>query len=97
MLIAVLVAVAPRLSVARAVSTCVPAEALVQFAAHGAEVAVPTSVAPSKYSTLATLPSVSVALAVSEITAPWSTELLLAGAVIDTDGGVFDAGTFVTT
>jgi hypothetical protein len=41
------VAVAPRLSVATAVSTCVPTTASVQFAVYGLATADPTSVAPA--------------------------------------------------
>ena len=53
----------PRLSVARAVSVYVPAATLLQAKLYGAVVSSPSFVAPSKNSTLVTVPSASEAVA----------------------------------
>src|SRR5712692_725419 len=82
------VVLAPRLSVAIAVSVCAPAARLARATPKGAAVAVPTSVAPSKKSTLATLPSASPAVAVTVMLAGAMKTALLAGPVIVTVGGV---------
>src|SRR6266567_3813988 len=78
----------PRLSVARAVSACVPAARLARVTLKGAAVAVPASVEPSKKSTLATVPSASEALAVIVTFAGGRKTALLAGAVRLTAGAV---------
>src|SRR5712692_10027645 len=80
------VVLAPRLSVARATSVCVPAATLTRVTPKGAAVAVPTSVAPSKKSTFATVPSLSVAFAVTETLAGVAMTALFAGEVMPTVG-----------
>src|SRR6266571_4153594 len=88
MLTAAEVVLKPRLSVARAVSACVPAARLERVTLKGAAIAVPTSAAPSKKSTFATVPSVSDALALTVTLAGAMKSALLAGAVMLTVGGV---------
>src|SRR5712691_10515795 len=88
MLTAAEVTLNPRLSVARAVSVCAPGETLAKVMLNGAAVAVPTSVVPSKKSTLTTLPSASLAVAFTVMLAGAATTALLAGLVIATVGGV---------
>src|SRR5882672_5622763 len=88
MLTAAEVTLNPRLSVARAVSVCAPGETLARVMLNGAAVAVPTSVVPSKKSTLATLPSASPAVAFTVMLAGAVKTVLLAGLVIVTVGGV---------
>src|SRR5713101_2256127 len=82
------VVLTPRLSVARAVSVCVPAATLASVTPKGAAVTVPASVAPSKKSTLAMVPSESLAVAVTVIVAGAVNTALLAGPVIVAVGGV---------
>ena len=78
---AALVVAMPQLSVARAVSVCVPAADGVQLTEYGALAsALPMAVAPSKNTTLAMLPSLSDAVAVRVIGVPTVPLLLLAGA-----------------
>src|SRR5688572_30877173 len=84
------------LSVALAVNVCVPAGALFQAKLYGLLVSSPNFVVPLKNSTLTIVPSASVAFALIVIAVPCATELLLAGAVMETPGGVFVAGVVVT-
>ena len=93
---AALVAALPQLSVARAVSVCVPAADGVQFTEYGALAsALPMAVAPSKNTTLAMLPSLSDAVAVRVIGVPTVPLLLLAGAMSATEGALL-AGSLST-
>src|SRR3954451_14320702 len=69
MVLAALVVVAPRLSVARAVSVYEPGATPVQSYVYGAVVSSPSLADPLKNSTLLTVPSESVALAASETVA----------------------------
>jgi len=92
MLTAAEVVLAPWLSVAFAVSVCVPAARLTRATLYGATVAVPASVPPSKKSTLATQPLLSEALAVTETLAGAVKLALLAGEVMLTAGGAFGGG-----
>src|SRR5687768_15003354 len=88
-----LVAVLPRSSVARAVNVCTPVVTGVQRTENGGSVsAAPSGVAPSKNCTLATVPSLSVAVADSVIGVPGFPVLLFAGAVSATAGGALIAG-----
>src|SRR2546426_1019390 len=84
------VAGAPRLSVATAVREYVPAGALLHEKPSGAVVASPSLVPPWKNSTLATLPSTSVAVAEIGMFAGAVNVAPLAGLVMLTAGGLFD-------
>ncbi len=74
---------------ARAVSVCVPAARFESVVVKGpGATTLPTSVAPSRKSTLATVPSASAALAVTVTFVAGRKTALLAGAVMLTVGGV---------
>ena len=82
--------VALRSSLAIAITVYVPAETFVQFAAYGAFVARPSSIpllVPSRYSTAVTMPSASLAFAVSATVEPGAYRLPSLGDVNATDGG----------
>src|SRR5437763_2105506 len=83
------VVVAPLLSVARAVSVCAPDVAGVHEMLYGLDASSPIFVAPSKNSTLAIVPSLSEAVALSVIGVP---RVPVAGADSATLGGWFTTG-----
>src|SRR5688572_8813313 len=90
------VVVAPSSSVARAVSEYVPAGTLFQAMLYGLVVSLPISVVPWKKSTRATVPSVSLAVALTVMLAGAVNVAPLAGAVSAAVGGVFGGATAVT-
>jgi hypothetical protein len=77
------------LSVARAVNEYVPAATLRQVAANGAVVAVPTRVPLARNSTFEIVPSLSLAVARSVMSAGAANDAFPAGAVNETVGGAF--------
>src|SRR5437762_1538317 len=87
MLTAAEVVAAPKLSVALAVIECVPAATLLQVMLYGAAVSVPIKLLSPKKSTLVTVPSGSVAVALIEIVAGAVKVAPLAGEVTLTTGG----------
>ena len=80
---------APRLSVAFAVSECVPAGTLVHGKLYGAIASSPSLDVPLKNSTLLIAPPTSAALALIVTVVPALTVALFAGAVMFTVGGLF--------
>jgi len=89
MLTAALVVKAPALSVARTVSTWFPTETFLQMYEYGAVVSWPSTVVPSRNSTLVTCPSLSVAVAAIVIVGFQAKLAPSAGNVIAAAGGVF--------
>src|SRR5258706_10482958 len=85
--IAVEVAVIPRLFVARAVRVCVPWATFENVTEYGRRVAVPMRVAPSKKSTDVIHPSRSIASAARVTLAGGENVVQLSGCVITTNGG----------
>lgn len=86
---AALVVAMPQRSVARAVTVCAPAEDGVQLTEYGALAsALPIVVVPTRNTTLAMLPSLSDAVAVSVIGVPTLPLLLWAGAERATEGAL---------
>jgi hypothetical protein len=86
---------APWLSVATAVSTWVPGYRTTAME-WGLAVSLPTELPSTKNSTLATVPSVSLATALIVTLAGDTRESPLAGLVMETEGGTFAAAFTVT-
>ena len=84
------VVASPRLSVATAVSDTLPALVGFQLAEYGDVVEVPTAVPLAKKSTLATVPSLSAAVALMETVVPTRKPEPALGDVILTEGGLFE-------
>src|SRR6478736_4243104 len=83
------VVAAPALSVATTVSTCVPDGTFLQVYEYEVVASWPRTVLPSRNSTLATLPSASLALALTVTVGFHANTAPSAGAVIAAVGGVF--------
>ncbi len=91
------VVLAPALSTATAVIVYEPAATLDQVTLYGAVVSLPISVAPAKKSTRDTVPSLSLAFALTTNVAGAVAVAPLAGLVSDTVGGTFGAVTVTDT
>src|SRR6478735_4357737 len=96
MVAGLLVVVAPALSVATTVSTCVPDGTFLQVYAYGAVASWPRTAVPSRNSTLATLPSASLALALTVTVGFHANTAPSPGAVIAAVGGVLAVALTVT-